>query len=1267
MTSNSLPVPYFPEDEKEDEDIVETSKDTNLPVPYLVPESEVQPDVSIPMIVPTEQAITPTEQAITPIEQEIDKSSLPVPYGQEDVEQVTTEGQDVFPENFLYDRVGTTETLDLIISNNQTEYAAEAEAYWNKTPLLQEKISKEDYLNSKAIDQRIIKMFREAYINDYLDRENLTDEDMGFVGASKDEQVMTPLLQENLAAAEQMEKRRKLLESQGFSSEEEFGQYVRSTGTPAQIKAYEDVAKTDADFLKTSDTALYEILLSGFKGVHENLTSDNVQTRRATETLLEAGLNLNEVRYIIGLDSLINPATIAVGIGVDLEYSRRAWSEGRKLDAAGNMLAAFLGGVEVVAPIGKAAKAIKKATTRITRSDTGLPVYDQSRFARDRQEKIRTEKEASVHAKANLNIEKGLGEDVIKAFEDRMGVSISTTETLPNGKTRLVIDKNKVSNAGLLKAKEMSLIKIDEAGELTDSSKGMRFAIDSSEESLTAPIVTAKSLEGLIGLLSDFEKLYPEQIGKRKTVIDDMLHLVLSKDLKPDKIMDMLDANNLNFEEFVLATYGSASEAGRILQKFGTIKKQKPTSIVNDIDSRIAIAREKGFKDFWKRWIIRPESIRRGLLVAPIAVAARNLQSVIVRNPVEGLSNFLSNVMLETQRGGLNNGLKSIVNLRASNAAWRGSMDGTKNLLSNNAKDFSQYILSEYPELHNMMYNNLHELQKGLGRGEATSIVGKNLDEMFSMLEDFSNVVNTPNRIQEHAVRTATFYGELNRLVKREWGIDNFQEQLEAGKLADFMNDTSKVRPKDGRSFNSLLADSVDKALKVTYSGQPENYILRKGAELITKSGIGTVFIPFPRFIASGLEFFGELAIGSTGPLARKARNLFGGGVKGKVTPREFDKISKNMVGVGLLLGYTKYHSSDNPDRPEDFSKLPVPIADTDINILGTYPLAQMNWIGRATNEFVDGTLGSWDGFSKFYELFLGGASIRAGASNIIVEELRSLGESVDAADPISSKKRDAAFAKMFGQWMTSWGSVLFQVVDLERGLGDRTTTRKEVAPEFTLEGDLSQMQVQTRRSARQRGALMSAEEEGALPDRQTVTDTEEERTGGLLKLVAGIDLKEVNEDVRYLHSIGFDEVNFSLGSRHKLRSVRNEQNEKMSQYLPTVIRQAKREAKIAEAKWKKSSGLQKKSTLQEYLRLIQKSSIKKGLRRYLDSIRSATEKKALIRNPLAYYTYQYSKIPEEQRKKAEFKFAEKFPNTELDLGNRKHINLLITFGKMVK
>ena len=87
----------------------------------------------------------------------------------------------------------------------------------------------------------------------------------------------------------------------------------------------------------------------------------------------------------------------------------------------------------------------------------------------------------------------------------------------------------------------------------------------------------------------------------------------------------------------------------------------------------------------------------------------------------------------------------------------------------------------------------------------------------MSAAEDVTQVLNMPNRWQEFLVRRATFLGELERLVRREYDVDLF-DALQQGKLRSLMNDASDVKPDNARSFIDLIDESVTKSLDVTYA-----------------------------------------------------------------------------------------------------------------------------------------------------------------------------------------------------------------------------------------------------------------------------------------------------------------------------------------------------------------------------------------------------------------------------------------------------------------
>ena len=134
--------------------------------------------------------------------------------------------------------------------------------------------------------------------------------------------------------------------------------------------------------------------------------------------------------------------------------------------------------------------------------------------------------------------------------------------------------------------------------------------------------------------------------------------------------------------------------------------------------------------------------------------------------------------------------------------------------------------------------------------------LGKAGDFVLSELEDAVSVLNTANRWQEYLIRRGAFLGQLERLTKREYGIDLI-DALNDGKLVDLLNDASSVRPKDARSFKDLISDSVDRALDITYAKQPEMQPFREITSFITRNGL-TVAIAFPRFMFNALELLGN-------------------------------------------------------------------------------------------------------------------------------------------------------------------------------------------------------------------------------------------------------------------------------------------------------------------------------------------------------------------------------------------------------------------------
>lgn len=1011
-----------------------------------------------------------------------------------------------------------------------------------------------------------------------------------------------------------------------------------------------DGPQTVQDFFDEEVYAAEADIQNDLTTIYGYLNGENTTHKKGVSFMLDRGLSLNAIANITEGRDWVDPFVVFNEFITESNRAQREWDEiyggeipteedhnrlvyafksGNAGDLAKATAMATLNLVSVIPPVKVVTKGIKKAAGWI--KDPSV-VTDARTAGGLREQKLRD----AVKAKVAEN--NSVREELLTQFENKFDVTITKME---NGKR--VIDRDAVKLVGERKTLD-----------LMQSETGA--VINLPSDALTAPILNAETFDGLVGTLIDLKKIAPEEFGKSKTLIDDMLRITIEGKVKPEKMMDVLAENGMQLEEFVLATYGSVSKAGEVLGRFSHLKRAKPKGILEDLDSRVSEKADNKIKDYYNRYFLRTEGLRKGLLVAPLAVALRNMQSNFVRAPMESLNAVISNAVWKASNEGAIPALKSL-NPFSPESSFKGGMDNLKLMFKDvrEAKHFSEYVLEHSPDHARMMYNTLNEMQLNMGRGQATSIPGRVADEMYSMLEDFSGVINTPNRIQELNIRNATFWSELKRLVKNEYKID-LKDSLDGGMLMDFVRDSSTVKPAGARSFVALMDDATRKAMRVTYSATPENYILRKTANFISRSPL-SILIPFPKFIANGIEYFAEGTMGAAGPIKRKLQaQFFDRSLKGPLTARESEKIANNIIGLGVFTGLYQWQKDDN--RGKDYQNIGIPLTDLDANIVGTYPMAQMNWIARAAVERNNGTFDQWDAKDEWLELFFG-MQQRAGVSNVITEELTSMLSG--AANEADAAKRDKIFGRVFGQYVTGFLNPYFQVIELERDMGLRTTERKEAGKDFIITDN--QFLNETKRSLMQRGGL-DPEEEALLPKRETVTDTNEKRQYIKSRIFAGINVKERNETLEYLQEIGITDPNFTLGSKHKMKTVQNYQNEKVSAYWPSLVAQGRRTGERAEMRWQKSKELQENYTLPAYMRMYERGYIQKQVR---DIMKVVGEGRSLIDTPVAKRTDQFIRLPKDVRRIAEAEwvrlYSKRAKDGVIDFSNIKHLNQLLALA----
>jgi len=535
-----------------------------------------------------------------------------------------------------------------------------------------------------------------------------------------------------------------------------------------------------------------------------------------------------------------------------------AVEEGRYLDAAGNVL----GGVVSALPAGViAGKGVKKIGKNIFPSEAEqLAMANRYNPGGAALATMEAAEEARLLAKQAAEQQTELSNRLIKEFEQKTGKVISTEKD-----GVLSIDPDLARQAGR-----------DTAVAVTERDAGIQ-ELFLGTDTITSPILDPDKFNGIVAVAAELKELNPKAFDNNKPVIDNLLDLTVSKDMiGGQELIDMLDKYGLSFENYVLTVVGSGSQAGQVLNALSQIKRKKPQNLI-DADEAAKKAREAG--DLRKN-IMRIENIRRGGLVSQVATAARNLTSGAIRAPMESLGNVMDSAIYATQTDGALAGVEELL----SRSNWSGSFSNMKYMFSRPdvAKGYTDLILGR-PELakqFDQMYNNINEIQKLTGRGTGTG-----LDKVLSGMEDVVDVINTPNRWQEYLIRRGQFFGELERLTKREYNIDLI-DTLNQGKLTDLLNDASSVRPEGSRSFITLVDDAVKKSLDVTYAKQPEVPVFRSTSSFITRNGL-TVVIPFPRFMFNSMELMGQYAAGASIPLTRKVASL----------------VTRGRVGSGPLTG----------------------------------------------------------------------------------------------------------------------------------------------------------------------------------------------------------------------------------------------------------------------------------------------------------------------------------------------------------------------------
>lgn len=920
----------------------------------------------------------------------------------------------------------------------------------------------------------------------------------------------------------------------------------------------------------------------------------------------------------------------------------------------------LMSGLDNVRKISKYNKKLKKPINDLSSLEKAERTSPERAALATRESNEAARVRAAKIAETEVGLKKDLVLDLEKKLSDTAGEAISVS-SIVNGNLELDYDKardvgkritQRIYTAERTKSRDVALgsaeLRMEELGD-----------IDTGTDFLTTPILKPEKFDGMVAVASDFKKQFPDMWNNDKTVIDNLFDLTISDKFKEEVgasgLLDTLNNYGLSFEDYTLSIVGSASEAGKVLNKLSQIKRARPLSVREDAAQK-AISEAQGSI---RKAFMRMENIRRGGMVTQVATAMRNLQSATIRVPLEGLGNVMDTALYRMSNDGIAAGVKSAV----SPQNWKDSFMHMKYIYSRPdvAKGFTDLILKrpEFEQQYNRMLNTLNEIHEATGRG-----TGTRFDKVMSVGEDVVDTLNVVNRWQEYLVRRGMFFGELERLVRREYDID-LMGTLQKGSLRDMMNDSSTIKPADAPSFKVLVDEAITRAMDVTYAKSPETGVFKSANNFIVRNGL-TVALPFPRFMFNSMELLGQYAGGASIPLTRKLIGMVDKTYAGPLSAKDRQRIARNAQGflVGATVGVplagkllkdedgeegslqnrmsdalmslstvgAAYQMRMLEDAPSDYKMIAT--GDSAMDTSAQFPARQFLYLGEATKRLNEGTFGDWFDTKEFIEVF-GGANFRTGSGNYILDEVASM---VQGTDLETGEKVGRFSGRILGNYLTSWAVPLAQIIEAQRASGMRGDTYKDTREDPTLDG-MDTFVTELTQPAKRMGYMMTPEEEAALPEREFLYSENKMRPDPLWKLLLGVNLNTRDDEYgEYLTDLGIDK--YDMGLTSKVGSVDRYETKVLREVLPTLVDAAQAEESSLRARYKQLPlNYRAKYSENKHVSLYIKPLIMSQVKQIRADMR---EGKMGETTPYVQSLFQFRKLPKAQRQAAAAMYLER-------------------------
>ena len=670
------------------------------------------------------------------------------------------------------------------------------------------------------------------------------------------------------------------------------------------------------------------------------------------------------------------------------------------------------------------------------------------------KEELIIDYEVQIGARDSNDVSKILDKDkLISTTLDKKGKETGTLR-IDYDKARIV--GLKIADAEFTKSKGVIIDDdtLNLKGALTGQKKQItvppeefKSVLNLKPDDLLGPILLPDKIDPLIAIASELRKNNPN-LFQGKMTIDALLNATVKGDLiATDELLGLLNKYDLTLEEYITMVVGSASRAGEVLQKVAMIKGKK---LGTALRSEVLDSKNIAKMGHWKQLGLRTIDVGRGALVSMWATMVRNVESTLIRAPMESLANVPNTMLYHlTNRGLKVSDFKGL----AKTSNWRGVLSNSTYLFDNlDVRDYVEYLINrpEFANNFDALFTQISEIKRLKGPTIApTNKAIVAADYLVTAGEDLVETLNIFNRWQDHVTRSTYFLHAMERLVKRNYNNLDLVDELNKGRMKEFLTDAPTIMTKDSRPFAELIAEATETARNATYSNMPHFSLFKALTRGITKTGL-TALIAFPRFVFTSLELVSQYGAGMALPLLKRTMGLAqeGKGLKyalRKLDERDLEDISRNLVGISMLITASIYRKKEK-DRPAMFQGYigdPHPnykyINTSEgeaIDITPQFPLRQMLFISEYMNRSKylgnDTIRGSTVGnFKEFVETFAG-ATLRTGRTTTIIEDFYT---AVGGGNEEQWDKIAKGGGTLLGNFVQRYGVPIGQIVDLERSL----------------------------------------------------------------------------------------------------------------------------------------------------------------------------------------------------------------------------------------